>query len=260
MQEKSSAPEASIFVKITHSGALPGPAVPWSKGIAFVATANSVASTHIPTMRTRVKICGFTRPEDAKAAADLGVDAIGLVFYPPSPRHVDIAQARSIIHALPPFVTVVGLFVNEDPQRVADVLTALRIDLLQFHGEESPGYCSAFDRAYIKAIRMTPGTDLALLASDYHTACGLLLDADDPAAKGGTGKDFDWAMIPPACPLPVILAGGLNPGNARAALQQVLPYGLDVSSGVEAAKGIKDASKMAAFIKEIKDFDQSRTD
>ncbi len=209
-------------------------------------------------MRTRVKICGFTRPEDALAAAKLGVDAIGLVFYPPSPRNVAVVQARSIINALPPFVTVVGLFVDEDPQRVTEVLHSMRIDLLQFHGEESPDYCAAFGRAYIKAIRMKPGTDLLEVASDYRTASGLLLDADDPSAKGGTGKGFDWAMIPPGCPLPVILAGGLNPGNAQAALRQVLPYGLDVSSGVEANKGIKDVDKMAAFIKEVQNFDQSR--
>ena len=209
-------------------------------------------------MRTRVKICGFTRPEDALAAAKLGADAIGLVFYPPSPRNVAVVQARSIINALPPFVTVVGLFVDEDPQRVTEVLHSVRIDLLQFHGDESPAYCAAFDRAYIKAIRMKPGTDLLQIASDYRTASGLLLDADDPLAKGGTGKGFDWAIIPPSCPLQVILAGGLNPGNAQAALRQVLPYGLDVSSGVEANKGIKDVDKMAAFIKEVQNFDQSR--
>lgn len=209
-------------------------------------------------MRTRVKICGLTRIEDAQAAAGLGVDAIGLVFYPPSPRNVDIAQARCIIDSLPPFVTVVGLFVDEDPQRVAVVLDSVRIEVLQFHGDESPGYCQSFGRAYIKAVRMKPGTDLLKLASEYRSSSGLLLDADDPSAKGGTGKGFDWALIPPACPLPVILAGGLNPGNAREALRQVQPYGLDVSSGVEAAKGIKDAQKMAAFIKEVQDFDQSR--
>jgi len=210
-------------------------------------------------MRTRVKICGFTRPDDARAAAWLGVDAIGLVFYPPSPRHVDIGQAQAIVAALPPFVTVVGLFVDEEPARLREVLGQVRIDLLQFHGDESPAYCGAFGRDYVKAIRMRPGTDLRAVAADYRAASGLLLDADDPQAKGGTGARFDWAMIPPDCPLPVVLAGGLNPENAGAALRQVRPFGLDVSSGVEAAKGIKDVDKMAAFLKEVHDFDHSRT-
>jgi len=209
-------------------------------------------------MRTRVKICGFTRSEDAKYAAMLGVDAIGLVFYPPSPRHVSIGQARAIVNALPPFVTVVGLFVDEDPQRVMEVLQSVRIDLLQFHGDESPDYCAAFDRNYVKAIRMRPGTDLQRVASEFCSALGLLLDADDASAKGGTGKSFDWALIPTGCTLPIILAGGLNPGNAQSALQQVQLYGVDVSSGVESAKGIKDLNKMAAFIKEVHYFDQSR--
>jgi phosphoribosylanthranilate isomerase len=209
-------------------------------------------------MRTRVKICGLTRIEDAQAAARLGVDAIGLVFYPPSPRNIDLGQARSIVDALPPFVTVVGLFVNENPQRIMKVLNSVPIDLLQFHGEESPNYCEGFDRPYIKAIRMKTGTNLQQVASAYRSSSGLLLDADDPTAKGGTGKGFDWAMIPPGCPLPVILAGGLKPDNVRDALLRVLPYGLDVSSGVEVAKGIKDTDKMAAFIKEVQDFDQSR--
>ena len=217
-----------------------------------------IQNSNIPNMRTRVKICGFTRSEDAQAAAGLGVDAIGLVFYPPSPRNVNIAQAKRIIDALPPFVSVVGLFVDEQPQRVVEILNSVRIDLLQFHGEESPDYCKAFDRAYIKAIRMKPETDLQRISSIYCSSSGLLLDADDPMAKGGTGKGFDWAMVPSACTLPVILAGGLNPGNAKAALRQVKPYGLDVSSGVEAGKGIKDKYKMAAFIKEVLDFDQSR--
>ncbi len=209
-------------------------------------------------MRTRVKICGFTRAEDARAAALLGVDAVGLVFYPPSPRNVSLGQARAIVEALPPFTTVVGLFVDERPERVREVLSQVRIDLLQFHGDESPEYCEAFGRAYIKAIRMKPGVELLKLASVYRAASGLLLDADDPSAKGGTGTRFDWAAIPPDCPLPIILAGGLRPENVGAALRQVKPYGLDVSSGVEAAKGVKDGEKMAAFLKEVHDFDHSQ--
>ncbi|MDD5036632.1 MAG: phosphoribosylanthranilate isomerase [Methylococcaceae bacterium] len=211
-------------------------------------------------MRTRVKICGFTRCEDASAAARLGVDAIGLVFYPPSPRHVDIRQAQAIVQGLPPFVTVVGLFVDEEPWRIREILERVRIDLLQFHGDENPDGCAIFGRSYIKAVRMKAGVDLTKLASDYSTASGLLLDADDPQAKGGTGTGFDWAMIPPDCPLPVILAGGLKPANVGGALRQVGPYGLDVSSGVEAAKGVKDKDKMAAFIKEVQDFDHAKFD
>ncbi len=211
-------------------------------------------------MRTRVKICGFTRGDDARAAALLGVDAIGLVFYPPSPRHVEIEQARAIVDALPPFVTVVGLFVDENPDRIRAILNSVRIDLLQFHGDESPGECAAYGRSYIKAVRMKAGVDLIKTASAYHQACGLLLDADDPSAKGGTGTSFDWAAIPKQLPLPVVLAGGLNPGNAGLALRQVKPYGLDVSSGVEAAKGVKDVGKMAAFIKEVLDFDHANFD
>jgi len=207
-------------------------------------------------MRTRVKICGFTQPEDARAAATLGADAIGLVFYPPSPRHVDIRQAQAIVATLPPFVTVVGLFVDAEPTRVREVLGQVRIDLLQFHGDESPDDCTAFGRAYIKAIRMNAATDLARVASDYRSAAGLLLDADDGRAKGGTGTGFDWAMVPRECPLPLILAGGLSADKAQAALRQTRAYGLDVSSGVEAAKGIKDVDKMAAFLKEVQDFDQ----
>ncbi|MFM8332048.1 MAG: phosphoribosylanthranilate isomerase [Candidatus Methylumidiphilus sp.] len=208
-------------------------------------------------MRTRVKICGFTRPEDACAAAGLGADAVGLVFYPPSPRHVDIAAAQAIVAALPPFVTVVGLFVDAEPAWVRAVLGQVGIGLLQFHGDESPDYCLAFGRPYIKAVRMAAGTDLRRLASDYGAASGLLLDADDAQAKGGTGKQFDWALASAGCALPVVLAGGLNPGNVLAALRQVRPFGLDVSSGVEAAKGIKDADKMAAFLREVQDFDYS---
>jgi phosphoribosylanthranilate isomerase len=206
-------------------------------------------------MRTRVKICGFTRPEDARLAAMLGADAVGLVFYPPSPRHVDIALAQAIVAALPPFVSVVGLFVDESPLRITEILRQVRIDLLQFHGDESPDYCAAFGRAYIKAIRMNAGTDLARVASDYRSAAGLLLDADDRQAKGGTGTGFDWTLVAGFCPLPLIVAGGLRPDNAKAALRQTRAYGLDVSSGVEAAKGVKDADKMAAFLQEVHDFD-----
>ena len=211
-------------------------------------------------MRTRVKICGLTRPEDALAAARLVAYAIGLVFYSQSPRNVAIEQAKTIVAALPPFLTVVGLFVDEAEARIGEVLGRVRIDLLQFHGDESPEFCSSFGKPFIKAIRMRPGTDLIQAAQAYRKASGLLLDADDPKAKGGTGTSFDWAMIAPDRPLPLILAGGLRPENVGEALRRVRPYAVDVSSGVEAAKGIKDIRKMAAFLKEVHEFDHAQLD
>ncbi|QPK63856.1 phosphoribosylanthranilate isomerase [Methylomonas sp. LL1] len=200
-------------------------------------------------MRTRVKICGFTQVEDALAAAGLGVDAIGLVFYPPSPRNVSISRAKAIVQALPAFVTVVGLFVDAEPAWIDEVLAEVNIDCLQFHGDETPEECKLFGKPYIKAIRMKPDTQLAEIEQHYAGAAGLLLDAYHPGVQGGSGSGFDWDMIPPDCQLPIILAGGLSPDNAALAVQRVRPYALDVSSGVEAAKGIKDAAKMADFIR-----------
>jgi len=200
-------------------------------------------------MRTRVKICGFTRVEDAVAAARLGVDAIGLVFYPPSPRNVTIEQAGCIVRALPAFVTVVGLFVDADPDWVRQVLGEVAIDCLQFHGAETPDACRIYRKPYIKAIRMTPGIDLSDYEQDYADAAGLLLDAYHPGVQGGSGSGFDWDLIPRAHSMPIILAGGLSAENAAQAVRQVRPYALDVSSGVEAGKGVKDTGKMAAFIR-----------
>jgi phosphoribosylanthranilate isomerase len=205
--------------------------------------------------RTRVKICGFTRPEDAQTAVRLGADAVGLVFYPPSPRNVRIEQAREIVAALPPFVTVVGLFVDEPEAGVRQVLEQVRIDLLQFHGDEAPEYCGRFLKPYIKAVRMQPGLDLMGTIGAYRDASGFLLDAWHPDAKGGTGSRFDWRLIPEDLAGSLILAGGLSPGNVAEALGVARPYALDVSSGVEAAKGIKDAGKMAAFIQAVHQFD-----
>lgn len=207
--------------------------------------------------RTRVKICGFTRPQDALAAVELGADAIGLVFYPPSPRAVSVARARDIVAGLPPFVTVVALFVDEQEEAVKEVLAEVRVDLLQFHGDETPDYCRHFGKPYIKAVRMAEGVDLAQTAHDYRDAAALLLDAWHPDAKGGTGQAFDWERIPAQCPLPIILAGGLSPANARPALAAVRPYALDVSSGVESAKGIKDYDKMTAFLNEVYEFERT---
>jgi phosphoribosylanthranilate isomerase len=199
-------------------------------------------------MKPRIKICGLTRPEDAAAAARLGADAIGLVFYPPSPRHVSIEQARAVVAALPPFVSVVALFVNPSVAEVDAVLQALPIDVLQFHGEETPEFCRHFNRPYLKAVRVKPGVDLIEWAKQYHDARGLLADAFVEGVHGGTGATFDWALLPAGLGIPLILSGGLNPANVAEAVRQVKPAAVDVSSGVEAAKGIKDAAKMADFI------------
>lgn len=210
-----------------------------------------------PSRRTRVKICGLTRPEDARRAVLLGADAIGLVFYPPSPRHVAIDRARAIVAVLPPFVTVVGLFVDADPAVVRDTLGRVRIDLLQFHGDEAEDDCKIFGRPWIKALRMAPGLDLGAAMDRYPGASGILVDAWHPGAQGGTGERFDWNLLPAGMTSRLILAGGLQPNNVAAALEKVRPYALDVSSGVESAKGIKDAGKMAAFLNEVHHFDYS---
>ncbi len=209
--------------------------------------------------RIRVKICGFTRVEDALTAAQLGVDAIGLVFYPPSPRAVGVEQARRIALALPPFVTVVGLFVDGWAAEIEAVLRRVPLDLIQFHGAETPEDCARFGRPYIKAIRMAEGVDLHQEAERFHTAQGLLVDAYDPKAPGGTGQRFDWNRIPKRLSKPLILAGGLGPDNVRAAIEQVHPWAVDVSSGVECGKGIKDPVKMAEFLREVRYGDSTRT-
>ena len=207
-------------------------------------------------MRTRVKICGFTRIEDAVYAAHNGVDAIGLVFYPPSPRHVEIEQAIRIVNTLPAFTSVVALFVDEQEAKIREVLAKVPIDCIQFHGDETAKACRIYGKRYIKAISMREGIDIPALAHYYHDAAGLLLDAFHPDAKGGTGSQFNWSLIPNQLDLPIILAGGLDETNAKLAVQSVRPYALDVSSGVEARKGIKDSLKMAAFIKQVNEGDR----
>jgi len=202
-------------------------------------------------MRTRIKICGITRPEDAQAAVRLGADAIGLVFYSASPRAVTIEQAQAIVAALPPFVTTVGLFVDAPLEQVSTTLQGVPLGLLQFHGHETPDDCAAFGRPYIKAVRMRPEVDLAAEALRYSTAQGLLLDTYQPGTPGGTGAAFDWGRVPAGLAKPVILAGGLTPQNVATAVRSVRPYAVDVSGGVEQAKGIKDAEKIAAFIREV---------
>jgi phosphoribosylanthranilate isomerase len=204
---------------------------------------------------TRIKICGLTRDQDVLTAASLGTDALGLVFYEKSPRHVAVEQAAKLARAVPPFVTVVGLFVNPSVDYVREVLAIVPLDVLQFHGEETPEFCGQFSRPYLKAIRVRAGVDLVQCAARYAGAQGLLLDAFVEGTQGGTGESFDWSLIPHDLPLPVILSGGLHAGNAEAAIGQVRPYAVDVSSGVEAAKGIKDAAKIAAFIQEVKNVD-----
>jgi phosphoribosylanthranilate isomerase len=201
---------------------------------------------------TRVKICGITRVENALAASRSGVDAIGLVFYDHSPRHVGIELASQLVAALPPFISVVGLFVNAEATFVREVLARVPLDLLQFHGDEPPEYCAQYNKPYLKAIRVKSGVDLLQCASSFHTAKGLLLDAHVEGIAGGTGSTFDWALIPKHLPLPVILSGGLDAENVASAIKQVRPYAVDVSSGVESGKGIKDADKIAAFIREVR--------
>lgn len=201
---------------------------------------------------TRVKICGITSIEDGLHAAHAGADAIGLVFYAKSPRYVEVATAAAIVRALPPFVTVVGLFVDALEDYVRAVLERVPLDVLQFHGQESPAYCARFGRSYLKAVRVRADTDLLQCAADYAAAQALLLDAYVPGVPGGTGERFDWSRIPLALPKPIVLSGGLAPDNVREAVAQVRPWAVDVSSGVEAGPGRKDPAKVSLFIERAK--------
>ena len=208
--------------------------------------------------RTRIKICGITRPQDARVAVALGVDAIGLVFWPHSARAVTPDQARDIVAGLPPFVTTVGLFVDATDAELDTVLARVPLDLLQFHGDETPEACRAFGRPYLKAVRMRPEVDLARVAGEYADATGLLVDAYVSGQPGGTGATFDWSHLPAEPAFPLILAGGLEAGNVADAIRQVRPWAVDVSGGVESAKGIKDAAKMATFMQGVRDGDRER--
>lgn len=202
--------------------------------------------------RTRIKICGITRPEDGRSAADCGVDAIGLVFYEPSPRSVDIVQARAICQALPPLVSVVGLFVNPSPDQVRQVLAEVPLAWLQFHGDEDAQFCAQFGRPYLKAIRVQePGT-VARGFECFPSAAGLLVDAYDPGRYGGTGRTFNWAWLPSRRPRPLMLAGGLNAANVAEAIRQVDPWAVDVSGGVETGKGLKDPEKIRQFVEGVR--------
>ncbi|EGH24118.1 N-(5'-phosphoribosyl)anthranilate isomerase [Pseudomonas amygdali pv. mori str. 301020] len=199
----------------------------------------------------RSKICGITRIEDALAAAGAGADAIGLVFYPKSPRAVTVLQARAIIAALPPFITTVGLFVNASRCELNETLDAVALDMLQFHGDETPDECDGYHRPYIKALRVKAGDDIAQVCRTYRNARGVLLDTYVEGVPGGTGETFDWALIPDDLDKPVILAGGLTSANVAQAIAQVRPYAVDVSGGVEKSKGIKDREKILAFMSAV---------
>lgn len=200
----------------------------------------------------RIKICGITRIEDALAAADAGADAIGLVFHAASPRAVSAEQATTIVRALPPFITTVGLFVDASEQQISEVLSQVPLDLLQFHGDEPDAFCQRFGRPYLKALRVRSGDDLDALAANWPGASGILLDSYKPGVPGGTGETFDWSLIPAQRDWSLVLAGGLNAANVRQAIDLTSPWAVDISGGVEASKGIKDASKINAFIQEVK--------
>lgn len=208
--------------------------------------------------RTRVKICGIRSVEDAQSAARAGADAIGLVFYEPSPRHVTLEQAAQVAGSLPPYVMSVGLFVDATAAQVRETMAAVPLDLLQFHGSETPAFCTQFDKPFVQAVRVRPGVDLL----QYRTASmqsrplsrGLLVDAFVPGLHGGTGQSFDWSLIPGQMRGEVILSGGLTPTNVRDAVRQVRPWAVDVSSGVERSsgpKGIKDPGLIERFIEEV---------
>ncbi len=204
--------------------------------------------------RTRIKICGLTRAEDVCAAVEHGADAIGFVFYPPSPRAISFDRAAELVALLPPFVTSVGLFVNPEAAFVSEALSRLPLQLLQFHGDESDADCARYGRPWIKAARMRPGVDLLEFTTLHPGARGILLDAFVDGYGGG-GKTFDWSLIPAGFGRPLILSGGLDADNVGEAVRRVRPWAVDVSSGVESAMGIKDAAKIAAFIAGVRHAD-----
>jgi len=201
--------------------------------------------------RTRIKFCGITRLSDALEAIRLGVDALGFVFYPPSPRNIEVEKAADIIRQLPAFVSSVGLFVDSSEGFIQQVLQSTGIDILQFHGNETAKQCEVYGKPYLKAVRMKPDVDLVAVATEYTNASALLLDTYEKGLAGGTGSTFDWARIPEGITKPIILAGGLSAANVATAVQKVKPYAVDVSGGIEYSKGLKDAAKMAAFIKMV---------
>lgn len=206
-------------------------------------------------MRTYVKICGLRSPEDALAAAAAGADAVGLVFHPRSPRYVSLTQAKAIVAALPPFVVVVGLFVDAGPDVVRRALSEVSLDLLQFHGNENVAYCARFARRYLKVLQAAPGVDLAVAARPFAGAAGILLDSYVPGTPGGTGQQIDLAALPDIA-RPVIVAGGLRADNVGAVVRGLRPHGVDVSSGVESSPGVKDPARIAAFVAAVREADR----
>jgi len=204
--------------------------------------------------RTRIKICGVSRPADIQAAVEAGADAVGFVFYPQSPRYVSVERAAALARDLPPFVSPVGLFVNAPAIEIDAAVLAIPQLLLQFHGDERAGFCAGFRRRYLKAARMAPGLDLLDFARQYSDAQALLLDAHVDAYGGG-GKVFDWSLVPSAMPLPVVLSGGLHAGNVIQGIQHVRPWAVDVSSGVESSRGVKDADAIRRFCEAVREAD-----
>lgn len=206
-------------------------------------------------MHTRIKICGITRMEDACAAAAAGADAIGFVFHAASTRAVSTQTACEIAAAMPPFVARTGVFLNAEAAFIRTILADVPLDVLQFHGEEPPEFCESFGRPYLKAVAVGGDTDIELYMTRYPGAAGFLLDSHLPGQAGGSGTIIDWARVPLSSPRPLILAGGLSITNVALAMRRARPYGVDVSSGVESAKGVKDAAKITAFINEVKRVD-----
>jgi len=201
--------------------------------------------------RTRVKFCGITRLADAQLAVELGVDALGFVFYTPSPRYISPVDAAEIMSQLPPFICKVGLFVDAGPAAINEIVAALPLDIVQYHGQEPAAECAEVDRPYIKAVRMSAGVDLEQQALQYAGAAALLLDSFEQNVVGGTGSVFDWSRVPATLPKPIILAGGLTDANVAEAIASVNPYAVDVSSGIERAYGLKDPEKMRNFMHEV---------
>jgi len=207
-------------------------------------------------LRTRIKICGITRKEDAEAVVASGADALGLVFYPPSPRAVTAQQAAAVIADVPAFVTVTALFVNPTVEEVQSVLDNVRIDLIQFHGDEDDDFCRQFKRPYIKALRVRQASDVVASCLRFPGALAILLDSYKPGVPGGTGETFDWSLVPDTPPKPIILAGGLEVCNVASAINQIHPFAVDISGGVEASKGIKDHGQINEFVNEVYRVDQ----
>ena len=202
-------------------------------------------------MHTRIKICGVNHLDDALKAVECGADAIGIIFVEKSPRYASLTDARVIAESMPPFVTVVGLFMDASAKEVKEALKVVPLNLLQFHGDESPEYCDQFGMPYIKVLRMRENVNVVAFAQEYPNAAGILLDTYKMGVGGGTGHTFDWNLIPEDVPLPLILAGGLTPENVASAVETVKPYAVDVSSGVESEPAIKDHKKIEQFIKEV---------